>query len=306
MSSICFLVSRDAQAHNDNAVRLPEAFARAGWQVAVFDHNELHLTQRHLSIGTCRLDDVDLVWALGLGVRTSFLDRAQLLLGVNPARMVTSAQALLSYHAKLDLALGSLAEYHPETHAGRDAAWLAGVVSRGGDWVAKPTAASYGRSVFRVSKTDPNLTVILDELTGNGTRYCLLQRYLPEIENGEIRVLFANGVLIGSYRRLPTVDHRVNIDGTGEAVAHELSSEERELAERAAEHLAALGAHFVAVDLVYPYILECNIANPGGLATLQGLTGEDLTPRVVQAFTPDVDQNPLWSSNPRTPTGTKP
>ena len=97
-------------------------------------------------------------------------------------------------------------------------------------------------------------------------------------------MLFANGKLIGSYRRLPTVDHRANIYGSGRAVAHELSADERTLAARTAEHLLTLGARYVAVDLVYPYILECNIANPGGLATLEALTGEDLSYRVVEAF----------------------
>jgi glutathione synthase len=284
VSSICFLVSVRGEAHNDNAERLPAAFAAEGWQVTVHDHNELCLTEHTLRAGSSYLDDVDLVWPLGLGERSSFLDRAQLLLGVKPARMVTSAHALLCYHAKLDLVLGPLSAHHPETHAGRDAQWLAELVEAGGEWIAKPTAASYGRSVFRVSKDDPNLRVIFDELTGNGTRYCLLQRYLPEIEDGETRVLFANGRLIGSYRRLPFIDHRVNINGSGRAVAHDLSGEERVLATRAAEHLLGLGARFVAVDLVYPYILECNIANPGGLGTLEALGGEDLSYRVVGAF----------------------
>ena len=155
MSSICFLVAAKGKPHNDNAVRLPAAFRAAGWQVAVHDHNTLCLSQRTLRAGSTNVDDFDLVWPVGLGEKTSFLDRAQLLLGVEPARMVTSAQALLCHHAKLDLIFGPLSAHHPETHASLDAGWLTGVVAAGGEWVAKPTAASFGRGVFRVSRTDP-------------------------------------------------------------------------------------------------------------------------------------------------------
>lgn len=292
MARICFLISgrnSNPAAHqrpstNDNAERLPAAFRAAGWQVTTADHNSLVLSGGTVRAGDEALDAHDLVWPIGLGQRDSFLDRMQLLLALDPARLVTSPAALLAYHAKLDLASGPLARHHPETHAACNVERLVRLVSGGGEWIAKPTAASHGRGVFRVSASDPNLRVILEELTAQGTRYCLLQRYLPEIENGETRVLFANGQAIGHYRRMPGADHRANIAGSGRAVAHELTREEATLATTAARHLLDLGARFVSVDLVLPYVLEYNIANPGGLNTLAVLSGENPATRVVDAF----------------------
>ena len=155
----------------------------------------------------------------------------------------------------------------------------------GGDWIAKPSASSFGRDVFRVRADDANLDVILDALTGyDASRYCLLQRYVAEIERGETRVLLAGGEFVGAYLRLAGSDHRVNLAGDGRAVAVTMSPAELELATRAARSLLSHGVRFVAIDIAYPWIIEFNIANPGGLETIERLSGENLAPRVMAAI----------------------
>lgn len=287
MRTICFLTSSDGAPRNDNHRRLPDAFATAGWDVTRADHDDVRLS----SAGVCLapsdqpLDRFDLIWPIGLGVRESFFDRMQLLLMLDQRRFVTSAHALMMHHAKYSLALGPLAKHHPQTFASHDPRWLRRIIESGGDWIVKPPAASFGRDVYRVSAVDPNLDVILDSLTGHdGSRYGLLQRYIPEIERGETRVLLANGDVIGAYLRRPGCDHRANLSLDGRAEVVTLGAAEARLAAAAAKHLLEHGIGFVAVDIAFPWIIEFNLANPGGLETIQRLTGENLAPHVVTAI----------------------
>ena len=286
MPTICFLASTRGVPHNDNHERLPRAWEAAGWRVTRAEHDDVRLDARGVCAGAAPLAEFDLIWPIGLGQRASFLDRMQLLSILDEQRFVTSPRALLMHHAKYSLPLGDLAAHHPQTFASRDPNWLKAIVAGGGDWIAKPPAASFGRDVYRLRAGDPNLEVILHSLTGHdSSRYCLLQRYVAEIERGETRILLADAEAIGAYLRAPGGDHRVNLSGDGEAHAIEPSVAELDLARRVALQLLGHGIRFVAVDVAYPWIIEFNVANPGGLGTIERLTGVDLAPRVVAALT---------------------
>ncbi|NJN52644.1 MAG: hypothetical protein HC809_13695 [Gammaproteobacteria bacterium] len=287
MPSICFLSATHGRAHNDNPQRLSAAFAERGWSVTMADHQAVALAAGRVVLTSedRPLDDFDLVWLFGLGERGSFLDRMQILMALSPDRFVVTPACLMQLHAKFALPTGPLAHHHPETHASHDPARLRRIVERGGVWIAKPTAGSYGRNVFKVQREDPNLDVILESLTGHdGSSYCLLQRYVSEIEAGEKRVLVANGRSIGCYLRLPHRDHRANLAGDGEAVVTTLSAAEASLVNRCATWLAAQGAGFAAVDIAYPWIVEFNVANPGGLQTIERLTGQNYATAAADAL----------------------
>jgi len=283
MTSICFLVATAGVARNDNHRRLPAACAAKGWRVHVADHDALAIVDGALVLADGpALADFDLVWPIGLGRKDTFLDRMQMLAGLAEGTCVVGPLALLSLHGKYALPLGPLAAHHPETHASRDVDRLAAIVARGGDWIAKPPAASFGRDVFRLRAGDANVRAILSSLTGHdGSSYCLLQRYVPEIERGETRVLVAGGAIVAAYLRRPVADHRANLAAGAEATLAALSPNERALAQRCAAWLARHGVHWAAVDLAYPWIVEFNIANPGGLETIERLTGVDHAPDVV-------------------------
>lgn len=235
------------------------------------------------------LDSFDAIWILSLGWRQSFLDKIQLLQSLAArVRIINSPDALMHLKSKYFLAsLPELIQY-PETHASSDADYLFDRVQQGGEWIVKPPAGSLGREVFRINRDDPNAHVILQTLCGpENDEYALLQQYVPEISQGEKRVLIAGGEPIGQYRRLPGKDHRTNLMQGGDAEACDLSGEETAYCQRVGEFLMSKGAEFVGMDLVYPWVIELNVVCPGGLATIESLTGEILAPEIVNRIFPN-------------------
>ena len=281
MSRILFLVAEAAGAHNDNHLRLPAAFRAAGWHVDVRNHDCLRLSAGRLLAFEVPIAEYDRIWTLGLGRADTFFDRMQLLRRAPQDRLVTRVDAFMYQHAKY-----AWSEFMPETHASNDPEWLAAIVARGGEWVAKPTAGSFGRDVVRVG-ADADGRAMLHRLTaGDSARYCLLQRYVSEIAHGEKRTLIAGGELIGTYLRLPGRDFRTNLCLDGRPAPTALTADERQLVDRILTELVEAGIGFAAIDIAWPYLMEVNLANPGGLATLQEVYGVDFAPAVVRALTP--------------------
>jgi len=149
--------------------------------------------------------------------------------------------------------------------------------------VLKPPAGSFGRDVFVVTPQEPNLDALLALLTGHGSgRYCLLQRWLPEVSEGEHRVLVAAGRVIAGYRRLPA-SGASNLSRGNRAEPAALTRSQRALAEAVAAELLVRGIGFAGLDLAGEWLLEVNVANPGGLGTLRTLTQIDYAHATAEA-----------------------
>lgn len=292
MPSIAFLVApadvSSGAATNDNEVRLPRAFAAAGWVVRCLDRESLAADGgrvRAQALGGDGLDlaGFDLFFQLGFGAQATFLDRMQLLRSLDQRRFVNTTDALIYQHGKISLLLGCPDVPQPESHLANDPDKLADIVRRGGDWIAKPPASSFGRDVFRLHRGDTNTRAVLEHLTRD-RRYALLQEYLPAVaHDGEKRVLIAAGTIVGAYRKRPA-DHRGNLDAGASAHPTTLDTTERATLRRLSARLGELGVRFAAVDVAGGKVLEINVANPGWLKTYEAVTGKDLAPMVVAAL----------------------
>lgn len=245
---------------------------------------KLYADQPFPAFSHLALDSFDLCWLLSLGIRETFLDKIQLLYNL-PCPLINSLDAIMYLKSKYFLASQDDVINYPPTWASTDPDYLYQVVkTEGGRWIAKPPAGSLGRDVFFLEENDPNLAVILENLTGQQhERYCLLQRYVDEIEAGEKRVLLANGKPVGQYLRTAAIDHRTNVMRGARASPCGLSTEERQYCERIGAFLRSKGAYFVGLDLVYPWVIEVNVINPGGITRIDQLEGTDLTAGVVDA-----------------------
>ena len=277
-----FVEAPETPVHNDNHERIAAAFAAAGWHVLLADHDSVRMVHGRIVAGraAAAVDGFDLVWLVGFGHQRTFLDRMQMLSLVPATRFVNTPAALLARHGKF-----AWSEFAPETHASGNAVDLALVVDRGGDWILKPPAGSFGEGVVRVHRSMPGWRDLLAQRTAGG--YALLQQYLPDAQTREKRVLVVNGRIIGAYRRLVGDSSGIagNLAAGGRPVPTALLSAEHALIQAVVRTLPAAGVRFAGIDLAYPYVLEVNIANPGGLATLTDLyDGADPAAALVATF----------------------
>lgn len=277
MPRVLFLHGDPSKARNDNHQRLPEEFARRGWHTDCLDHESLAVSAGRLEADGRAPSSFDLIWLIGFGRQASFFDRMQLLRGLPQAPFVVSVDALTYLHGK-----HRWLEHMPETYTTSDDQRLLELAGSGGEWVLKPTAASYGRGVARVNDADSARRALALLRAEQPDGYLILQRFVPSVAQGELRTLVAGGRIVGSYLRRPADGLKANLAAGAAAEAVE-PGPARELITRIAVELAELGAGFAAVDTVYPYLMEVNVANPGGLATLEELGDASATRRVVDA-----------------------
>jgi glutathione synthase len=278
VKQILFLHGDPAKARNDNHLRLPAAFAEAGWSVACEDHESLAIQGNELRLAGRDPADFELLWLLGFGRQVSFFDRMQMLATLPTANFVISVDALVYLHGK-----HRWRQYMPETHTSSNPEYLEEQLKQGGRWILKPTAGSYGRDVEKIDSISQGRKVIRTLTSRYPDSYLMLQRYIDEIAGGEKRSLVAGGAIIGSYLRIPTRDFRANVAEDAEVAETELTDAERQLVSSIAAELADLGVGFAAIDTVYPYLMEVNVANPGGLQTLAGLGATEAARQTVSA-----------------------
>lgn len=179
-------------------------------------------------------------------------------------------------------------------------------------WVAKPPNAYCGQSVFLLPPGGPNGRTILQCLTGNAdaqsefgglterelltrqhqseyglggfkAQYALLQQFIAEVRQGEKRIIVACGRAVAWHgRKVSSDDHRSNIAQGGKPIPVELHSTEVELAELIGRKLMEYGINFLGLDMAYPYIIDLNLTNPGGLYDAKLATGKDQSDQVAE------------------------
>ena len=132
------------------------------------------------------------------------------------------------------------------------------------DIILKPLDGMGGASIFRVKAGDPNLGVIIETLTEHGSRYCMVQTYLPEIKEGDKRVLVVDGEVIPyCLARIPQGgETRGNLAAGGLGVAQPISDSDRRIAEALGPTLKDKGLIFVGLDIIGDKLTEVNVTSP--------------------------------------------
>ena len=277
--SVTFLISDNAAdtASNDNHVRIPQAFADCGWHVAIGDPDHLRMDPAGLCVNEHPLHQADMVWPMGFGPRAGFLDRAHLLNQLPQKKLITPMAQQVLGHGK-----AQWSQHCAPTHISNDSDHLYAIAKQyDGDWVLKPLAGSYGRGVQHLQPGQ--YPVIQQTMTAQPGAYFVLQRFVPEIIDGEIRTLVAGGEIIGSYRRQPQQDIRANLSEGGQALPVAEREIDQRLIRRIVDDLVKLHIGYAAIDTVGGYLMEVNLANPGGLGTLSAIYHQDFGGDVVRA-----------------------
>ena len=235
------------------------------------------------------INDFDYIWVLAFGRRKNFLDIIEFLWMLEKygrGEFINTVESLMYFNNKYILNFLPNFIKTPKTYASNDAEYLYEIVCTNNQesWILKPPAESMGRNVFILKNGDTNIKALIQMLTGNNEKsYCILQEFVSEIaEKGEKRVLIARGEIICSYTRTPQKDdHRTNLHQGSKPVVSELTEEEKNYCLDIANYFKEIGVNYIGLDMVFPYILEVNVVNPGGLNTIQEISGIDYSTDVV-------------------------
>jgi glutathione synthase len=160
------------------------------------------------------------------------------------------------------------------------------------DIIVKPLDAMGGASIFRVCDTDPNLSVILETLTENGQRYAMAQRFIPEISEGDKRILLVDGEPAPyALARIPAAgETRGNLAAGGKGVGVALSDNDYRIAEQVAPELRRRGILFAGLDVIGDYLTEINVTSPTCIRELDQTFGLDIAGQLMDVITEKLGQ----------------
>lgn len=161
----------------------------------------------------------------------------------------------------------------PPTLVSANSEQLKQFVSEHSDAIFKPLDAMGGASIFRVKADDPNINVIIETMTDHGQHHIMAQRFLPEIKQGDKRILLINGEPIPyALARIPAEgETRGNIAAGGRTQGVDLTERDYWLCEQIKPTLQTKGLHFVGLDVIGDYITEINVTSPTCIRELDAL-----------------------------------
>lgn len=147
-----------------------------------------------------------------------------------------------------------------------------------GDVIYKPLDGMGGTSIFRAGPEEHNLSVIIETLTRYGQVQTMAQKFIPEIVNGDTRILLINGepVPYGLARIPEKGETRGNLAAGGTGIGRELNDRDRFIANQVGPVLKEKGLYFVGIDVIGDYLTEINVTCPTCIRELDSAFGLDI------------------------------
>jgi glutathione synthase len=163
-----------------------------------------------------------------------------------------------------------VSQWMPPTLFTRSREEMSRFIEAQGKVVVKPMDFMGGKGVFIVDAKDMNKNVILEVLSEDFSKTIVVQKYLPEITEGDRRIFFIGGEVFPHVmiRKPSTTDHRGNLAAGASTAFGDITKNEQAMADKIRPFLMEHGLHFVGLDMIGPYITEVNITSPTGLVQL--------------------------------------
>ncbi len=155
-----------------------------------------------------------------------------------------------------------------------------------GDVVLKKLDGMGGMNIFRVRADDPNLNVILETLTRRETELVMAQRYLPQIKDGDKRILMIDGEPVPyCLARIPkSGESRGNLAAGGTGEGRPLTARDKEIAARIGPELVRRGLTFVGLDVIGDHLTEVNVTCPTCIRELDAQFGLDIAGTLIETL----------------------
>ena len=296
------------KAYKDSSVAMMRAAQTAGHSVYAIQQPAIHWSTQH---GVCAdalhltLLDSENEWYMESGMQrmalhefdavimrkdppfdmeyvttTWLLERAE----AAGARVFNSPRALRDHSEKLSIT--EFAQLAAPTLVTRDSQLLKDFIETHHDTVLKPLDGMGGSQIFRVNGDDPNRNVIIETLTHDGRRTIMAQRFIPDITQGDKRVLIIGGKVVPyCLARIPmSGETRGNLAAGGRGEARPLSTRDREIAETLAPVLEKRGLFLVGIDIIGDWLTEINVTSPTCMVEICQQTGFDVATMFISTL----------------------
>jgi len=200
------------------------------------------------------------------------------------ARVFNSPAAIRDHNEKI--AITEFPQFVAPTLVTRDPRQIHAFVDEQQDVVVKRLDTMGGENIFRVRGGDPNRNVIVEIMAQGGARSVMAQRYIPEIVDGDKRVIMIEGEVVPyCLARIPKAgESRGNLAAGARGEARPLTPRDREIAEALGPALAARGLLFVGLDVIGDWVTEVNVTSPTCFREIQDQTGFDVAGMYIEAL----------------------
>lgn len=288
------------KAYKDTSVAMMRAAQKRGHAIWVCEQDSLHWLQGRVAAAAQRIsltdNDEDWYRAHETEVRLLASFKATLMRKDPPfdleyitstwllsaavregARVFNAPDAIRDHNEKL--AIAEFARFAAPTLVSREPERIQAFIDAERDVVVKRLDVMGGENVFRVRRDDPNRNVIVETISQGGRRTVMAQRYIPEISEGDKRVILIDGVVVPHcLARIPkTGDSRGNLAAGARGVAQPLTARHREIAKEIGPKLAARGLLVVGLDVIGDWLTEVNVTSPTCFREIQDQTGYDVS-----------------------------
>ncbi|WP_170438461.1 glutathione synthase [Ruegeria arenilitoris] len=173
----------------------------------------------------------------------------------------------------------------PPTTIARDLQTIKAFKEKHGDIILKPLYGNGGAGVFRLDADDRNLTSLHELFTGFSREPLIVQKFLPDVRNGDKRVILVDGEPVGAINRIPAEgETRSNMHVGGRPEKIGLTDRDLEICAAIGRLLKEKGQIFVGIDVIGDYLTEINVTSPTGIQELERFNGTNIAEKIWQAI----------------------
>ncbi|QTN36596.1 glutathione synthase [Cognatishimia activa] len=173
----------------------------------------------------------------------------------------------------------------PPTTIARDLETIKSFKAKHGDVILKPLYGNGGAGVFRLDANDRNLTSLHELFTGFSREPLIVQKFLPDVSNGDKRVILVDGEPVGAINRVPAAgETRSNMHVGGRPEKIGLAERDLEICATIGPLLREKGQVFVGIDVIGDYLTEINVTSPTGIQELERFDGVNIAEKIWQAI----------------------
>jgi glutathione synthase len=214
----------------------------------------------------------------------AYITATHILERIHPKTLVVNDPAQVR-NAPEKLFVTAFADFIPPTLISSDPRAIRAFRAEHKDIILKPLYGNGGAGVFRVGEQDENLGSLLEMFTTFYREPVIVQRYLPQVRQGDKRIILVDGAFAGAINRVPAAgEARSNMHVGGRPEATELTAREKAICAAIGPELKKRGFLFTGIDVIGDYMTEINVTSPTGIQEVRRFGGADIAALVWDAI----------------------